>query len=79
MSAAETFRTEAAKRILIKDGPYGTAIQAQKLTAADYCSGLDLMKDQKGNNDLINITQPQIVRAACEQFIEAGATIVDEA
>jgi 5-methyltetrahydrofolate--homocysteine methyltransferase len=76
MSASETFRAEAAKRILIKDGPYGTAIQAEKLAAEAYCAGLDLMKDQKGNNDLINLTQPQIVRATCEQFAEAGAEIL---
>ena len=62
MSAAATFRAEAAKRILIKDGPYGTAIQAHRLSAGDYCAGLDLIKDQKGNNDLINITQARIVR-----------------
>jgi 5-methyltetrahydrofolate--homocysteine methyltransferase len=76
MSAAETFRAEAAKRILIKDGPYGTAIQAQRLSAGDYCAGLDLIKDQKGNNDLINLTQPHIVRATCEAFAEAGAEIL---
>jgi len=76
MSAAQTFRAEAAKRILIKDGPYGTAIQAHRLSASDYCAGLDLLKDQKGNNDLVNITQPHIVRATCEAFAEAGAEIL---
>ena len=76
MSAAETLRAEAAKRILIKDGPYGTAVQAEKLPAEAYCAGLDLLRDQKGNNDLINITQPQIVRATCERFVEAGAEIL---
>jgi 5-methyltetrahydrofolate--homocysteine methyltransferase len=76
MTAAETFRAEAARRILIKDGPYGTAIQAHKLPAEAYCAGLDLIRDQKGNNDLINLTQPQIVRATCEAFAEAGAEIL---
>jgi 5-methyltetrahydrofolate--homocysteine methyltransferase len=76
MSVAATFRAEAAKRILIKDGPYGTAIQAHRLPAEAYCVGLDLIKDQKGNNDLINITQPHIVRATCEAFAEAGAEIL---
>ena len=76
MTTAETFRAEAAKRILIKDGPYGTAIQAEKLAADAYCAGLDLLRDQKGNNDLINITQPDIVRATCEAFAEAGAEIL---
>ncbi len=76
MSASATLRAEAAKRILIKDGPYGTAIQAERLPAEAYCGGLDLVKDQKGNNDLINLTQPQSVRATCERFVEAGAEIL---
>ena len=76
MSASQSLRTEAAKRILIKDGPYGTGIQDEKLAADDYCAGLDLMKDQKGNNDLLNITQPQVVRLICERFADAGAEIL---
>jgi 5-methyltetrahydrofolate--homocysteine methyltransferase len=76
MTASETLRAEAARRILIKDGPYGTAIQAERLPAESYGAGLDLLRDQKGNNDLINITRPQIIRRTCEQFIEAGAEIL---
>ena len=76
MTAAQTFRAEAAKRILIKDGPYGTAIQAERLQAPDYCGGLDLLKDQKGNNDLLNLTRPEIVRSICEQFADAGAEVL---
>ena len=76
MSAADTFRAEAAKRILIKDGPYGTAIQGERLQAADYCGGLDLMKDQKGNNDLLNITKPEVVRSICDSFAAAGAELL---
>jgi 5-methyltetrahydrofolate--homocysteine methyltransferase len=76
MSASRTLRDEAAKRILIKDGPYGTGIQGHRLQAAEYCGGLDLMKDQKGNNDLLNLTRPELVRSICEQFAEAGAEIL---
>ena len=76
MTASQTLRAEATKRILIKDGPYGTGIQAEKLAADAYCAGLDLMKDQKGNNDLLNITQPQVVRSICERFADAGAEIL---
>jgi 5-methyltetrahydrofolate--homocysteine methyltransferase len=76
MSASRSLRAEAANRILIKDGPYGTGIQDEKLAADDYCAGLDLMKDQKGNNDLLNITQPQVVRLICERFAHAGAEIL---
>ena len=76
MSAAKTLRAEAAKRILIKDGAYGTQIQARRLQTSDYCGGLDLMKDQRGNNDLLNVTKPEIVRAICESFAEAGADLL---
>ncbi len=76
MSAADTLRAEAAERILIKDGAYGTLIQAERLQSADYCAGLDLLKDQRGNNDLLNLTQPAIVRAICESFADAGAEIL---
>ena len=76
MSAAETLRLEAAKRILIKDGAYGTLIQAERLKSEDYCAGLDLMKDQRGNNDLLNVTRPELVRAICERFADAGAEIL---
>jgi len=76
MTAAETLRAEAGKRILIKDGAYGTSIQDKKLRSADYCGGLDLMKDQRGNNDLLNITRPDMVRSICESFAEAGADVL---
>jgi len=76
MSTAAAFRAEAARRILIKDGAYGTMIQARRLPSADYCAGLDLLKDQRGNNDLLNLTQPAIVREICESFAEAGADVL---
>ena len=76
MSAADSLRAEASKRILIKDGAYGTLIQQHKLKTADYCGGLDLMKDQRGNNDLMNLTKPELVRSICRSFADAGAEIL---
>ena len=76
MSASQALRAEAPKRILIKDGAYGTSIQNRKLQSADYCGGLDLLKDQRGNNDLLNITNPEVVRSICESFADAGAEIL---
>jgi 5-methyltetrahydrofolate--homocysteine methyltransferase len=76
MSASRTLRAEAAKRILIKDGAYGTSIQNKKLQGAEYCGPLDLLKDQRGNNDLLNITRPEVVRSICESFADAGAEIL---
>lgn len=76
MSPAATLRTEAAKRILIKDGAYGTQVQQRRLQEADYRGSLDLTKDQRGNNDLLNLTKPELVRSICESFAEAGAEIL---
>ena len=76
MSASQTLRAEAARRILIKDGAYGTSIQDKKLKSEDYCGRLDLLKDQRGNNDLLNITKPEVVRSICESFADAGAEIL---
>ena len=76
MTPAGSLRSEAAKRILIKDGAYGTLIQQRRLQGADYCGGLDLLKDQRGNNDLLNLTKPDVVRSICESFAEAGAEIL---
>jgi 5-methyltetrahydrofolate--homocysteine methyltransferase len=76
MSPAQTLRAEAAKRILIKDGAYGTLIQQRRLQEADYRGTLNLAKDQRGNNDLLNLTKPEVVRTICEQFAEAGAEIL---
>jgi 5-methyltetrahydrofolate--homocysteine methyltransferase len=76
MTAAKTLRTEAAKRILIKDGAYGTLIQQQRLQSDDYRGGLDLIKDQRGNNDLLNITKPELIRSMCQSFADAGADLL---
>jgi len=76
MSAAQSLRAEAAKRILIKDGAYGTQVQSFRLQSADYCGGMDLMKDQRGNNDLLNLTKPELVRSIAERFAEAGADVL---
>ena len=75
MTAVEAFRAEAAKRILIKDGAYGTSIQARRLKSEDYCRGLDLFKDQRGNNDLLNLTRPELVEEIAGEFAAAGVDI----
>jgi len=76
MSAAATFRAEAAKRILVKDGAYGTLIQAERLEGCAYGGDLGLSKDQRGNNDLLNLTCPDVVTSICERFAEAGADVL---
>jgi 5-methyltetrahydrofolate--homocysteine methyltransferase len=72
-------RQELEKRILIIDGAMGTMIQRYKLTEADYRG--DRFKnwhlDVKGNNDLLSITQPQIITEIHKQYLEAGADIIE--
>src|SRR3954463_1799973 len=76
MNAAAQLKAEAARRILVKDGAYGTQIQARKLAEADYRGGLDLARDQKGNNDLLNLTRPELVGEIAASFAAAGADIL---
>ena len=76
MSARERLNAAAASRVLIKDGPYGTAIQRAKLSAEDYAGDTGLSHDQKGNNDLVNLTQPQVIRDICDSYIAAGAHVL---
>jgi 5-methyltetrahydrofolate--homocysteine methyltransferase len=76
VSIAQQLREAASKRILVKDGAYGTQIQARGLKEADYRGGLDLARDQKGNNDLLNLTRPDIVREIAQAFADAGADVL---
>jgi len=73
----ETITTEAKKRIMLIDGAYGTAIQNYKLQEADYRGDLDLTADQKGNNDMLSLTRPDVVEAITSQYLEAGSDIVE--
>jgi 5-methyltetrahydrofolate--homocysteine methyltransferase len=67
------------ERILIIDGAMGTMIQRYKLTEADYRGERfkDWPSDLKGNNDLLSITQPQIITDIHKQYLEAGADIIE--
>src|ERR1044072_1258371 len=76
MNAAERLRAEAAGRILVKDGAYGTQVQQRRLSEADYRGALDLGRDQKGNNDLLNLTRPELLREIAQSFADAGAEIL---
>jgi 5-methyltetrahydrofolate--homocysteine methyltransferase len=77
MSAEADFRKAAAKRILVFDGGYGTAIQKFGLSEADYRGDLDLPMDQKGNNDLLCLTRPDIIEGIHTAYFDAGADMVE--
>ena len=76
-NAREQLQTLAAERILVFDGGYGTAIQNYRLGEQDYRGNLDLTDDQKGNNDLLSLTRPDIIEAIHLSYLEAGADIIE--
>lgn len=76
MSARERLKAAAAERILLTDGAFGTEIQNRKLTEADYRGSLDLARHQKGNNDILALTRPDVVDAITRAYLEAGSDIV---
>jgi 5-methyltetrahydrofolate--homocysteine methyltransferase len=67
------------ERILIIDGAMGTMIQQRKLEEADYRGERfkDWPSDIKGNNDLLCITQPHIIKEIHLEYLEAGADIIE--
>ena len=76
MTPRQRLDAAAAQAILIKDGPYGTAIQAAGLDEAGYRGACALERDQKGNNDLVNLTQPALIAGICRRYLDAGARIL---
>ena len=78
-----------SNRIMIIDGPLGTMIQQHKLTEEDYRGGKDgkfisfsAPKGErelflKGNNELLSLTQPQIIKKIHEDYLDAGADIIE--
>ena len=66
-------------RILVLDGAMGTMIQNHRLTEAQYRGGrfADWNSDLRGNNDLLTLTQPQIIREIHGQYLAAGTDILE--
>lgn len=68
-----------SERIVILDGAMGTMIQQHKLEESDYRGErfADWESDLKGNNDLLGITQPEIIKSIHRKYFEAGADIIE--
>ena len=79
VNQSERLRQLLAERILILDGAMGTMIQRHKLEEADYRGErfADWPSDLKGNNDLLTLTQPDIIRGIHREYLEAGADIIE--
>jgi 5-methyltetrahydrofolate--homocysteine methyltransferase len=75
----QTIQQALEKRILVIDGAMGTMIQRHKLQEADYRGERfkDWPSDLKGNNDLLCLTQPNIVKGIHRQYLDAGADIIE--
>jgi len=73
------FQEALKQRILILDGAMGSLIQTYKLEEKDYRGErfADWQSDVKGNNDLLSLTQPKIIRDIHSAYLEAGADIVE--
>jgi 5-methyltetrahydrofolate--homocysteine methyltransferase len=76
-AARQSLLDQARQRILITDGAFGTEIQNRKLTEADYAGTLGLAKDQKGNNDILALTRPDVPEAIHRAYFAAGADIAE--
>jgi 5-methyltetrahydrofolate--homocysteine methyltransferase len=78
-SKFETLKSILEKRILVLDGAMGTMIQGYRLTEADFRG--DIFKnhthDLKGNNDILSLTRPDIIKAIHCAYLEAGSDIIE--
>ena len=83
MSVRERIGAALAARILVKDGPYGTEVQALGLDETAFRGSLSVNRDQRGNNDILNLTRPEAIAPHTEPTMsgivatperEAGST-----
>ncbi|MDD2800811.1 MAG: methionine synthase, partial [Methylococcales bacterium] len=79
MSKTELLKQQLSQRILFLDGAMGTMIQSYKLDEKDYRGErfAQWETDLKGNNDLLSLTQPDIIKAIHSAYFEAGSDIVE--
>ncbi|CAG21599.1 methionine synthase [Photobacterium profundum] len=79
VKSKEILQKRLAENILIIDGGMGTMIQGYKLDENDYRGErfADWHSDLKGNNDLLVLTQPQLIKDIHNEYLEAGADILE--
>ncbi len=79
MTTATTIEDHLRQRILVLDGAMGTMIQGYTLEEADFRGKrfADHASDLKGNNDLLTLTQPDIIQGIHDAFLDAGADIIE--
>ncbi len=79
MGINERLQNILKERILILDGAMGTMIQRYKLTEEDYRGKrfANHQCDIKGNNDILSLTQPEIIKAIHREYLDAGSDIIE--
>src|SRR6202012_3352565 len=79
MNSRKSIQDCLRERILVIDGAMGTMIQRHKLEEKDYRGTrfADWKSDLKGNNDLLVLTQPDIIEGIHREYLEAGADIIE--
>ena len=79
LSLAAQLDALARQRILVIDGAMGTMIQRYKLQEADYRGErfVDHPKDIKGNNEMLQLVKPAVLREIHSQYLAAGADIIE--
>ena len=79
MNQSQILKNLLKTRILLLDGAMGTMIQQHPLEEKDFRGERfeDYAHDLKGNNDLLSLTQPDIIRGIHEQYLSAGSDIVE--
>ena len=78
MTTADTLKQLLAHRILVLDGAMGTMIQRHPLTEADFRGTrfADHSHPLRGNNDLLSLTRPDIIKGTHAEYFAAGADMV---
>ena len=73
------FKKKLNKKILVMDGAMATEIQSKRLSEEDFRGNLfkDYSKDLKGNNDLLNLTQPEVIKEIHKSFLNKGSEFIN--
>ena len=73
------FEAQIKQRVLVLDGALGTMIQQYNLTESDFRGDLfsDVSQQLKGDNDLLNLTRPDVIADIHEKYLKAGADIIE--
>ncbi len=79
MDRTELLYKYLSERILVLDGAMGTMIQTYSLSEEDFRGEQfkDFPYEVKGNNDLLSVTKPEVIHSIHQQFLEAGADIIE--